>query len=433
MDLKTLLQKLKKVHCNKFYIKKLAQNNNNKQQIYLGSGFENQHNAVNLLSYELQQDGSNIYLHGTLDFFWMNSDGLIEKANDAKLIYYKQYPEVRLSGFLKGCKIAPRNFLSWEKNKVFPDRILVFGITPQNTIIAFLAVKPSQVYDELLTHCKGHPDDQKGVLYEIKEDDTESLNTKELLISKIDEISRKGWIKSQTLTKEGIVACTGNRCVGLTLESQLGITQNSSAKADFWGWELKTLTLKRFSSRSNKRITIIEPQPTGGMYVDDIKNFFNRFGHSDAKNSSRINFNGTFNANSTNSKKGLKLKLDGLSSKKDKFDPTGKLLLVSDKGEIAAEWSFLKLREHWVNKHSKAAFIPALKSKETQSFMYSANISMGEGTTFLKLLNSLDRGQVFLDPACWKDECNKVKHRNMFRIKRYDLPSLYEKFETKKE
>jgi hypothetical protein len=426
MNLNKLLENLSRNGCSRFYAKKLAQNNNNKQQIYLGNGFENRNNAVNLLSYDLQEEGGIICLHGNLDFHWMDDKGSTEKASDAKLIYYQQYPEVRLSGFLRGCRLAPSEYLKWEKGMVFPDRFLVLGLTGGGRTIAYLAVGPSLLYDDLLAYCDDHPTDNKGVLFEIKPSEQED-DAKQILLRKLAQIHQMGWLDSRTLTSTGLETCEGNRCVGLTLEAQFGIVQNAVAGPDFMGWELKSLTLNDFSSQADKRITIIEPQPNGGLYKESIKDFIKKFGHPHGKDPSRLNFNGTFSSQNFNQRKGLKLVLEGFNQQRNKFDPTGKLQLISEKGFVAAEWSFLKLRKHWLKKHQSAAYVPALRNPKPLRYRYGSEVFLGKGTDFIHLLKALANGHVFLDPATWVKNLGNgtVKHRNMFRIKRFDLPELY--------
>ena len=41
-----------------------------------------------------------------LNFSWLSADGRLYSAPEAKLIYYPQFPEVRLSGFLKRCPVT---------------------------------------------------------------------------------------------------------------------------------------------------------------------------------------------------------------------------------------------------------------------------------------------------------------------------------------
>jgi hypothetical protein len=424
LDLKRLLHNLEANGCSRFFAKKLAQNNNSKQQIYLGNGFENRNNAVNLLSYELKEDGGIICLHGDLEFFWMDDAGNLDRAPTAKLIYYQQYPEVRLSGFLQNCTLAPREYLKWEKGMVYPDRILVLGLTEDRKTIAFLAVGPSRLYDQLSSYCSDHPKDKKGVLFEIKTKEKE-LDVKEKLLWELAHVYEKGWLGSCTLKRDGITDCAGPRCVGLTLEAHLGIVQNSSAEPDYNGWELKALTLPKLTSRLNKVVTIIEPQPTGGLYSDSIRNFFLKFGHADKKDPYRLNFNGRYTSQCFN--KELKLELNGFSPPKESFDPAGKLQLVTKTGHIAAEWSFLKLREHWLKKHQSTVFVPALRKKTPLRYRYGSEVLLGEGTSFSHLLKNLASGNVYLDPGSWCSNHGKgsVKHRNMFRIKRFDLPKLY--------
>mgnify|MGYP000636587006 CR=1 FL=1 len=61
----------------------------------------------------------------------------------------------------------------------------------------------------------------------------------EILLAKIKEVNKKGWIK--TLRK-------GDTGVGYTLETELGIRANSNQKPDFHGIEIKAFRNKDFLS-----------------------------------------------------------------------------------------------------------------------------------------------------------------------------------------
>ena len=39
----------------------------------------------------------------SLNLYWLNQDGELCIAPQSKLILYEKYPEVRLSGFIRGC------------------------------------------------------------------------------------------------------------------------------------------------------------------------------------------------------------------------------------------------------------------------------------------------------------------------------------------
>ena len=95
----------------RLFVKHLARNDNDKNQIYISPDLDG---IGNLLRGRLS-DGSEstsvakpqsspglAKMEVHLDWAWIGSDGDAVAPN-TKLIYYFQYPEVRLSGFLSGC------------------------------------------------------------------------------------------------------------------------------------------------------------------------------------------------------------------------------------------------------------------------------------------------------------------------------------------
>ena len=110
-SLSDVLGRLVELGCTAAYVKVLAPNDNNKNQPYLSKSFEGLH----LLPHgELTSDGEGdrIRYKASLNFAWLNDDLLPFVAPETKLILYPQYPEVRLSGFLAGCKDAPSKLMT---------------------------------------------------------------------------------------------------------------------------------------------------------------------------------------------------------------------------------------------------------------------------------------------------------------------------------
>ena len=88
--------------CTKILAKELSANDNSKNQVYLGGDFE----AVNCFP-NLNISPDDTGTHGSvfkapLSFFRVDANGLECPAPNTQLILYPQYPEVRVSGFLKG-------------------------------------------------------------------------------------------------------------------------------------------------------------------------------------------------------------------------------------------------------------------------------------------------------------------------------------------
>src|SRR5690606_5992623 len=106
--------------------KELAPNDNSKNQPYLGGDFQ----ALSILPVgdlkpERTEKGRET-IKGPLDFWWLQPDGTAENAPGAQMILYPQYPEIRLSGFLRGTRRAPNELM----NSRLEGRILFLGITP---------------------------------------------------------------------------------------------------------------------------------------------------------------------------------------------------------------------------------------------------------------------------------------------------------------
>ncbi len=101
-----------KAGCTRLFAKPLAENDNSKNQVYFGPGFH----ALNLFPNSgIFPDSSpqNPIFKAKLRFGWLLQDGQFAEAPSAQLILYPQYPEVRFSGFLKGCESAPSEFDGW--------------------------------------------------------------------------------------------------------------------------------------------------------------------------------------------------------------------------------------------------------------------------------------------------------------------------------
>ncbi len=132
-----LIQRLRSLGVDRVYYKVLQENDNSKQQIYIGD----HPGSLAFLRSPWEPDPNASIPKIGLDFSWITADR-ISPAAHAKLIYYANYPEVRLSGFLKGSIDAPR-----EAMKPIPrgerlrstTRVLFIGSTPDRKYFAYLS------------------------------------------------------------------------------------------------------------------------------------------------------------------------------------------------------------------------------------------------------------------------------------------------------
>jgi hypothetical protein len=225
------------MRCNgvdRLYIKFLSPNDNSKNQIYLGPDFS----ALNILPHKGVVTDSDLVgwkrarFKAALDFAWLNDQGGSEPATTAQMVLYPKYPEIRLSGFLKGCKTAPSELLASRR----PDRILVLGVSPSGNIYGYATVLETALGRELAS--KRNSLEHAGVFLELALAAEE--DSKKAILRVLKSIHEKGWIDSKRLDgNRNIAPCNSPQCGGYTLESELGITPNGRAEPDYLGWEVK--------------------------------------------------------------------------------------------------------------------------------------------------------------------------------------------------
>ena len=228
--------------------------------------------------------------------------------------------------------------------------------------------------------------------------------------------------------------CTATNCVGVTLESELGIHANSVSGPDLEWWEVKAHTVRSFASATSGVITLMTPEPTGGFYRDaGVERFVARYGYEDTMGRvGRRNFGGIHKVGEVARKTQLRMILTGYDVEDRRITNSGgSLALVDANDVVAAEWSFSGLLQHWSRKHMNAVYVPALKRTDHEGSLYQfgSTVLCATGTDYLKLLPALASGTVFLDPGVkvvTTDEGTQIKRRNQFRTKFSQVASLYD-------
>lgn len=416
----------------KLLVKELSPNDNSKNQPYVANG---NLDAINILpTGNFEADPTNKTLKAPLDFGWLQSNGTVSQAPQTKLIFYPQYPEVRLSGFLMGAKNAP-NYLM---NTRLGGRLLFLGINSSDRRIIAWVVGPETLLARAYASIRSL--ERVGVfgVVPLRQDEV-GVSTRALLIRELLRIRRLDWINSKALTRDGsIIACNSSHCVGYTLEAEFGIARNGISEPDFMGWELKATTVANLEALpSAKPITLMTPEPTGGLYRSlGIQDFIRRFGYPDKKGRpNRKNFGGVFLSGVRNPGTKLTLVLNGYNSDTGEIvDASGSLTLLTDSDEVAVEWSFAALMSLWNRKHAQAAYVPAEARKAPQlQYRYGGFVRIAEGTDFVKLLKAIANRSVYYDPGIKLENeavgTPKIKRRSQFRIKSRELASLYAKIE----
>lgn len=426
-DMAELLKRFAELGAIRVFCKPLAENDNSKQQIYLGSSLE----VVQMFPFqevEATEKGKDSTYKAKLDFHWIGKT-FSEHAAGAQLILYPQYPEVRLSGFLRGCTQAPNEYLrpipkeARHFNNGPDGRILFFGITREGETLAYLAHSDSTVAKEFRHNNTQGQYKQESVFFNLP---LRGRDSKSILLEKLTEIRKGGWQPSIRLNKAGeVVPYKARNGGGYTLEALLGIIPNGRSEPDFMGWEMKAY--------SGSRITLMTPEPDGGMYGDKgVKAFVRKFGAPTGNDT--LYFTGTHRVNSRNDKTGLTLNVRGFNPTRRVIeDVSGAVELLTDTGHCAAAWSFGDLMVGWNKKHAQAAYVPYEGEKVGEpAYRYLSPALLGEGTDFNRYLVAMCEGLIIFDPGSKvmnaSSPKSSVKARSQFRMSVQHLGRLYQKF-----
>ncbi len=422
----------------KVLAKPLSENDNSKQQIYLGGSFEvlKEIPAEEVIAHD---GGKRPNFKAKINLLWMGPDGRFIEAPHAQLILYPDYPEVRLSGFLRGCNVAPSSNmqpipkeLRGPKNQR-DGRILFLAPTAKGTVLAFLANPGSFAaleFEDL--RVRGHAQllANSEVIYQVPTSRiTERGESTEVdLLTALARINSLGWADSIRLNRHGqAVPYNAPNAGGYTLEALLDIIPNGRAEPDFKGWEVK--------GYGGDRITLMTPEPDLGVYgVDGAERFLAKYGY--LRDDGAVYFTGTHRANTVHPRTKQTLFLSGFDPGSAKItNVSGGLQLVDQHGALSAGWSFARLIKHWADKHSQAAYVKyeSRRVGDNRQYRYLSPIHLGVGTDFSNCLQQMHEGGVVYDPATKLEPPKgsggpRIKSRNQFRIGRKNLAFLYEQF-----
>lgn len=434
--LTTLLDRMAGHGARKFYAKMLAANDNSKNQVYLGGGF----GSLNIVPHSsIETDTSELAgsvrdrAKAKVDFYWLEADGLISAPN-AQLILYPKYPEVRMSGFLKGSKTTHKTLMTSRDE----GRVLILGICSDQRVIGAVLSRDTAEAKTLNEKLCLLPTD--GVFVDLDTFAPNQRNSRIILLQELKRIHEMDWIPSQKLAPDGEKApYSAMNAGGYTLEAELGITPNGYAEPDFEGWEIKQYGVDNFEKyRPKSPVTLMTPEPTGGLYQNEgLRRFLELFGYDDRKGiPDRRNFGGKYTiGGSFHHLTGLKMIFDGYDLETGRItNLDGSIMLVDRDDTIAASWGFKSIIEHWNRKHAKTAYVPSMSKTSPKSFRYGAKIETCEGTDVLLFFSGFAEGAIYYDPAIKMTDFSglspKQKKRSQFRVNHKHLPTLYKKVET---
>ncbi len=414
----------------RLYVKPLAENDNSKNQIYLGGG---DWAVLNALPARRWLDPVPV-THGfivkaEMEFSWIDGHGHAVPVEAARLILYPQYPEIRLSGFLRGAPGAPA-FMGQR----LPGRVLLFGVTADARVYAFASRAEDSVTGEIVALPRTRA---AGALWEIPLDDRRDQRRR--LLDELHRVHLRGWLDPVRLAADGeLLPCRGPNCGGYTLEAALGVPMNSLAEPDLLGYEVKQHQVTAFDRVEVGILTLMTPEPTAGFYrTAGVEAFIRRFGAPDARGrEDRLNFGGIHRYGVRSVRTGLTLRVPGWNVTDGRLvDPTGGLALIADDGEPAAIWPFPRLIEHWQRKHLHAVYVPSLRRLvPLVQYSYGDRVRLGERTDFGLFMNALLDGLVYYDPGIKLEHATgghpAIKRRSQFRIRSAELPRLYATMEN---
>lgn len=425
-----IINAMKALGASSFYCKPLAENDNTKQQVYLGGSFE----VLKQLPFSEIRSDTGVKIpnfKASIYLSWINTAGQAAQAPGAQLILYPEYPEVRLSGFLRGCSLAPSKLMQpvakeLRQHSNGPDgRYLFFGITPDRKILAYLSATGSAVSSEAAQKTDNGTFSPNGVLFQIF--DEEKIDSRTILLEHLREIHRAGWHNSIRLSKDGnIMPYTALNGGGYTLEALLGVKPNGESAPDFMGWEIKAY--------GKSRITLMTPEPDSGFYGENgVAAFVRKYGRKLPNDV--LYFTGTHKVGQPCKASGQTLSLDGFDVNEGKITKVdGGIHLIDAAGDISASWTFSGLISHWSRKHSAAAYVPyEKKSTPAIQYLYKSPVLLGTDTDFSFFLSSLGRGEIIYDPGSKitnaSAQRSQVKARSQFRMNVRNLSHLYQSFE----
>jgi len=441
LSMDALLSIYKDLKCDKVIFKRLASNDNSKNQLYFGS------HLTDLSFLPIGEVGASDSTSGKKNyrdkgpkftahfpFLWIDAGGKEYPAPNSKLIYYPQYPEVRFSGFVQSCAIDADGWLDPKKLGRMAGRILILGISKsRKSTFGFFATPESQIAKEI----KEKPATEARNLFETIWDDQkyeEGKSFRELLLESLAQIHLENWIPSQRMNADGkIVPYTAQNGGGYTLEAKLGIIPNGFAEPDYLGWEIKQFQVANFlKAFQGKALTLLTPEPTGGYYVEKgVPEFLRKYGMLNKNTPDRYDFCGRHFATGVCPATGLNLAIEGFDEASRKVsDSKGAIHLIDYHGNDAASWNFTKIIEHWNKKHANAVYVPSMKRQDLSliHYRYSNLVRLYTGTNINLFLNSVLTGAVYYDPGIKLENSSTrpvTKRRSQFRVKAKELDTLY--------
>lgn len=418
------LQLFRKKGVKRLFIKNLAvHQDNDKNQIFLSTSLDGIANALRAQitfgqpSYSNSKKASSKgvpKLEAFINWVWLE-DGYESPAPKTKLIYYFQYPEVRLSGFLRNSP-RPPDALRRRHMYKYGRRTLLFGMSGSIVYGTVLTGEPGTDYP-VITSAKASPISDVLMELHLNRDDAESTITALLGI----------WhpaVKLKTLDATPN-EFTGNQAPGYTLEALCGIPANAFSGPDLFGAELKSF---RFSSK----VTLMTPVADGGEWRRlQAREYLHQYGHT-GRDGHSLRFTGAHRVGNSTNGRTLVLKKNN-----EKISQTQSVDLIRESDQRVLEsWSVEKIVSSWLKKHDAAFYVKYKYDRQQNQVIFDGYFKC-KYTSPERLLNSIKSGLIYYDPAHTLKENAPLKVRPQWRVstaKKYfeaRLRDLYVEVEAK--
>ncbi|MCH9695186.1 MAG: hypothetical protein K0U72_11820 [Gammaproteobacteria bacterium] len=410
------------------YVKQLApKQDNEKNQIYLGSGLDG---ATNLFPAAIvarspsestekrKSSQGKPKVEAQIDLAWLDRNGSLHDAPHARIIDYFQYPEIRFSGFMRGCD-EPPDALRRNNQAQYGVRILLLGISNTGRTIGFVI---TEAEDELVSVFPDLPELRAlPTLRVLTFLGAAGSSPTELLLSDLAAAHHAGWHPSIILKprESGPIPFRGNQGGGYTLEAILGVPANADHAPDKHGYEIKTY--------SKGKISLMTPTADTGYGGDNpFRDFMAKYGRPGQANDGRTVFTGVHRSGRVNPATGCELTVDGYDAAAGSFSADTNDIQVSirkvETGEVISGWSFKKLADSWNKKHSSAAYVARERRPHEgddghdHDYRFLADVFICEGTDIWRLLRTIHSGEVYFDPAHTIYASGEAKVRPQWRI-----------------
>lgn len=403
------------------YAKALApKQDNEKNQIVLGGGLDGVANLfpARIVPRDASQsvakrnsDAGTPKLEARIDFDWLSPNGHRTPAPNTRIIDYFQYPEIRLSGFLRGTDWAP-DALRRQHQAQYGQRWLIMGTAADGRVIGLVLTDRDDPLVEAMPELPRLGG--RGLLRVLTVDAPAGADPAQLLHDEMVAIVRGGWHWSR-INRGGVVQpFSGAQGGGYTLEALLGVAANGAKAPDRHGFEIKSF--------SNTRVSLMTPTPDLGFQGDNpFRAFMAKYGRPAQGDDGTTRFTGMYKAGVPNSGNGFELRVRGYDRATDTFgaaDQVAVEIVDPVDGSVVAGWSLEKLANCWNAKHASALYIrsESRDGESSREYRYASSWLIGRGTDVWRLLRAIDSGLVFYDPADTLYPNGKTKVRSQWRI-----------------